>query len=467
LSHIIFFDGVHNESMRSICCPPLPATLVLGMSACLIANVSVAAHLPGHVAPLASRHHNRHATHQHSTLKLVGVPGFAVIENLSYENNAFYVDVPPEDAAHVQLQLAQAINIDSVAPVAVRPASNTTSSQSTIVPGTTWLFYDTQGQFMAHYYHFLEYVLGLWAVDALSEADKAKHSSLHILNVLMGPSLTQSQWRKQEQQDLNALLLNTLFPGVVVRDADHPLPSTERFLFERVVIADRIGAHGDSRATYANKMDYGVLNWALEQDPSVFEPLKHRFVQALCPECLAKAAADPITVKSTGGQNINTTIPKPRLTYISRQLDGRRLESSVADALETMLATELTPFYNVDIVYMQALSAVDQIRQAAASNVMLSVHGNGLSHAMWMPRGGAVVEMFPDQRCLRDYQMLATVAGHTWVGVDNGTVVLPGQGTFCQDVPTGNDDNAIAVDVDLVKNVLLTLRQAVVKRVLV
>lgn len=215
-------------------------------------------------------------------------------------------------------------------------------------------------------------------------------------------------------------------------------------------------------------MNFGVLNWALEQDPSVFEPLKHRFVQAHCPECLGGSAVPKnFTVLSKGGENVNTWITRPRLIYISRQRDGRRLESGVANALEVMLTTEMTPFYNVDIVFMQDFSAVDQIRRAAASNVMLSVHGNGLSHAMWMPRGGAVVEIFPNQRCLRDYYTLTTVAGHAWVGVDNNTLVVPGRNTFCRDVPTNNDDDAIVVDVGLVKTVLLTLRQSVGKVALV
>ena len=452
--------------MQTTRCPPPSITLVLVVCACQIVSNAFASRLHRNLAALLPRRHLRSVTHR-SSLTIVGVPGFAVVRDMAYEAGTFYVESLPDDAAHVERQLAQTINSEPSAPIAVRASSNTTSP-SNFMPGTTWLFYDTQGQFMAHYYHFLEYVLGLWAVDSLNTGTLARHSSLQVSNVLMGPTLLRSKWKNQGQHDLNALLLTTLFPDVAVWDADNPLPSTKRLVFERVVIADRLGAHRDSRATYANKMDYGVLNWALEQDSSVFEPLKHRFVQAHCPECFkAVAAPDPIVVKSTGGDDVNTTIIKPRLTYISRQRDGRRLDSRVAEALETMLVTDLTPFYNVDIVYMQDLSAVDQIRRAAASNVMLSVHGNGLSHAMWMPRGGAVVEMFPNQRCLRDYLMLATVAGHSWVGIDNGTIVVPGQGTFCQDVPTGNDDDAIVVDVDVVRKVLLTLRQTVGKFVLV
>lgn len=89
-------------------------------------------------------------------------------------------------------------------------------------------------------------------VDALDPSKKAQRPSLRVANVLMGPFLSQSQWRKQEQHDLNALLLSTLFPDVVVWDADSPLPATKRLTFERVVVADRWGAHRDSRAAYSN-----------------------------------------------------------------------------------------------------------------------------------------------------------------------------------------------------------------------
>lgn len=43
---------------------------------------------------------------------------------------------------------------------------------------------------------------------------------------------------------------------------------------------------------------------------------------------------------------------------------------------------------------------------------MIGVHGNGLTHQLWMPSGGTVVELFPRDAFLRDYQVVAEALGH-------------------------------------------------------
>lgn len=84
---------------------------------------------------------------------------------------------------------------------------------------------------------------------------------------------------------------------------------------------------------------------------------------------------------------------------------------------------DLKPHYSVRTVQMQTLSAADQIALAAQTDVMLSMHSNGLTHALWMPAGGAVVEIFPNGHCSRDYVMIATASGQAWVGLDGDAVV--------------------------------------------
>jgi hypothetical protein len=81
--------------------------------------------------------------------------------------------------------------------------------------GTTWLFSAAADDpFMDHYYHFVEYVVGLWAADALSRShDHAPGPA--VANVVMGPDLARHRWTKASQQGLHDLLLAALSGGDV------------------------------------------------------------------------------------------------------------------------------------------------------------------------------------------------------------------------------------------------------------
>lgn len=53
----------------------------------------------------------------------------------------------------------------------------------------------------------------------------------------------------------------------------------------------------------------------------------------------------------------------------------------------------------------------------ADGKVMIGIHGNGLTHEMWMPEDATLIEMFPPETFLRDYQSVAQVLNHQYYAV--------------------------------------------------
>lgn len=59
---------------------------------------------------------------------------------------------------------------------------------------------------------------------------------------------------------------------------------------------------------------------------------------------------------------------------------------------------------------------------ASAHDIIVGVHGNGLTNLLWLPAGSAVLEIFPDGFHQYDYQILAELAGITYFGVQGSRV---------------------------------------------
>lgn len=90
-----------------------------------------------------------------------------------------------------------------------------------------------------------------------------------------------------------------------------------------------------------------------------------------------------------------STSKKPVITYISRQGEGRSLRESDHKALVAGLET-LKDKNEVIIANMGSMSLKEQVLLAGRTTVMLGVHGNGLSHLVWMdPTPKSTVYVIP------------------------------------------------------------------------
>lgn len=73
---------------------------------------------------------------------------------------------------------------------------------------------------------------------------------------------------------------------------------------------------------------------------------------------------------------------------------------------------------------MEKLPKDAQLGLSSRTDILIGVHGNGLSHLMWMPRGSHVIEIFAKGGFMRDYQMLTSSLGHHYYAVWEDRVYL-------------------------------------------
>lgn len=116
----------------------------------------------------------------------------------------------------------------------------------------------------------------------------------------------------------------------------------------------------------------------------------------------------------------------PRVSYLTRQDTSRRL----TDAAHKNLINELERLQDEGVAELTVLHFTDgtpfeeQIARMAATDVLIGVHGNGLTHTLWMNPGPgkAVFEIMAKMCSMNDYGPLATAAGvrHWQVFEDKG-----------------------------------------------
>ncbi len=100
---------------------------------------------------------------------------------------------------------------------------------------------------------------------------------------------------------------------------------------------------------------------------------------------------------------------KKKRIYISRKnSETRRLKNE--DEILTILAK-----YEFDIVDFDKLSFEDQLRYAVNSEIIVSAHGAGLTHMLWMKKKSKVLEIRTKNNCHDNcYFSLASDLGHDY-----------------------------------------------------
>lgn len=96
-----------------------------------------------------------------------------------------------------------------------------------------------------------------------------------------------------------------------------------------------------------------------------------------------------------------------KMVYISRQKALRRKIQNEDEVIDLMHK------HNIDVLYMEEISWVDQMQIMANANVLISLHGAGLTNMVIMPKNSKVLEIRMDtgfnQVC---YYELAGSLGH-------------------------------------------------------
>ncbi|KAJ9116172.1 hypothetical protein QFC20_000852 [Naganishia adeliensis] len=377
-------------------------------------------------------------------------PGWTVFENLYLFNGTlFIVTNDPHQYPELRLMTSTGLpannepgNEEAREPtgnelqfISVKDAKELWGDRIWAMEGMTWLFND--GQFIDHYYHFAaELFLGIWRsyttlgkrFTASGETDLPAPARAWFIRA------TELTWRDKPR--FNAAILWSAFPSLAVlyqddwKDIARATSSgkPKAYYFPKAILADRSAAFrgphcASTSRTVAEALHVGQTNqwW--------WEPIRRQVLRfAGTPEDVISrnlwghGAVNPATFDHDSELRSSLGDPelappadwKPLVTYISRQSSRRRLTpESHADLVNALEKHSKAKGWELQIVEAEHMTKEEQLNLAARTTIMLGVHGNGLTHLLWMPPTpqSAVIEMFFVGGFARDYQWTAQNLG--------------------------------------------------------
>ena len=227
---------------------------------------------------------------------------------------------------------------------------------------------------IAHFFHFVE-LLFIGLVDL--------HCEPREVNFICIPHWPHDSWKGKEQPH-NEWIIKKIFPNAqVIHTVDDSHKST--------LVDRQLCNHGK------------IINKSYAKYIKRFDPFKW---------------FNLVTFPSEPTQ-------KPVITYIDRQsANKRRLSSEMHNKLIHFL------FAQKDIVFqpvkMEKLDFESQVKLIRKTDLLIGVHGNGLTHTIFMKPHSAVCEIFvPGVPFIWDYYTLSKMMGHEYLCIFNGQPSLP------------------------------------------
>ncbi|CED84940.1 Glycosyltransferase AER61, uncharacterised [Phaffia rhodozyma] len=305
--------------------------------------------------------------------------------------------------------------------------------------GHSWIVNDPP-QFINHYYHFAaECLYGLWRTYSSlipgMIADKGEHAQLQMPNRLIFARTGSEEWK--DYSGMNALLMQAVLPNATVEFKKDSVNSDRPVVYEQVLLADRAAAYrGDRFAATQRSASEAFL---LPSTPNWWAPVRNSLMDHIG----GVAQVDLIP-----GMR-----PRPVVTYVSRQSWGRRMlkPEDHERLVETLTRASIEDDWELNVVEMDKLSNEEQIRLAARTTILMGVHGNGLTHLLWMKPEirTTVMEFFYPDGFAHDYEFTSR-------GLDMQYFGFWGSRTFTPatlppvNYPEGFQGNEIPVDADVV-----------------
>ncbi|KAG8942687.1 hypothetical protein FRC03_002932 [Tulasnella sp. 419] len=377
------------------------------------------------------------------------VPGFTIFDNLFMLNGTlFIVSDKPDDLPEIRMMTStgyplyhgeEEIRRREPTPhdmqiISSKAALELFGHTVTRLSGVTFLVNDPS-QFATHYYHFVaEVLLSLWrAYTTLDLAiTTTGQTSLPPPQRFIFPHIPYGEW--SDGPGLDQYVVRSAFPSVAIEYEDDWLDRSATlrpFKYDRVVLADRAAAArccgGDSAARY------GTPVLTLPASQHWWAPIRN-------------------AVMDFSRLDRSKPADRPVITYISRQKTGHRmLKPADHEKLVKALRKLEKKGYEVIIANMESMTKEEQMRLTGRSNIIMGVHGNGLTSLIWMqptPRT-AVFEFFYPKGFTFDYQWTAHALNITHYGFwDSHYFTAPQLPPISY--PEGFQGNEIPIDGDSV-----------------
>ncbi|KAF8628045.1 hypothetical protein AX17_006049 [Amanita inopinata Kibby_2008] len=401
---------------------------------------------------------------RHITTIPTHVQGFTVLENVYLRNGTFFIVHPDSASAGSSSQATgypQRRNMitkvvdygnggdfnptdEELMFISASNASEYLGSFARRINGVSLLIYDPV-QFMHHFYHWWgEIILGAWRVystvnhnTSVSNSFPPTWSQTEPMRFLL-PFSEDGAWR--DRAGVNGPLMRAAFPSASIEVSDYwsdlqKLDSA--VVFDRLMLVNRQAAHFHPNGGVWFKMIAGSMS--VNASKGFWEPLRDSLIRGLLGSVPSVNERGAVVDLDSHQDN-----SLPLVTYISRQSGGRRLTDQDHEGLvQALLDLEKEGVCKVRVVRMETLTLHEQVDLAARSTVIVGVHGNGLTHQLWMPssRWSTVMEIFRPQVYVFDYEILSRNAGHRHYAVWNDTLVTYPEGTYHEGLNYGENFN--------------------------
>lgn len=276
--------------------------------------------------------------------------------------------------------------------------------------GTTVLFVDSCSGFLTHYFHFLEHLLGIWQFGGAEQSQNVRH----IVFCSQEEIKEQLSWKGVNQ--INEKLLKSLFPNAEISTLKEVKNQFKNSIHcEKMLISSRITSYKLPVCERINKM-LGA-SW---QDiaPFTMEQMRQRILSSLNITPLPQAK-------------------KPRITYVTRHPPrslNSELENDLIQAIKSKIGVDVLKANFAD------MSFESQLRIIANTDVLIGVHGNGLSHIVFLPPTAIVFELFPSTGGFTwDYPLLAKIRNLDYYGhLADGWITSIEDPRYSQHLPNWN-----------------------------
>jgi glycosyl transferase family 61 len=305
-----------------------------------------------------------------TTYQKVLPPPFCYFENLYLDTaaNTFYAlgtEVDPDKAlAKIGGRSLSFQSVEKLPDI---------GQQEIVIEGTTLFMFEfpESARFCNHFFHLLEHVVGQWSFNG--------HKKNLDVKLIVLPTHGNS-WRGPNE--INFHLLTALFPNAKVQEWDHFISENRGLIrMERVMSSDRSLTLQVPECTNINKH----LGAAFP------------FLSAKELNQLALRVNEYAGTQYTPRNSI-------AVTYLKRPMP-RALESNLENRLLQAIAD--IPGVALKVIDFASISFKEQINIIGNTDILISVHGNGLSHILFLPATAAAIEILPLDSLTVDYMLFA------------------------------------------------------------
>ena len=133
-----------------------------------------------------------------------------------------------------------------------------------------------------------------------------------------------------------------------------------------------------------------------------------------CSDCLSLGFDEPTFLKFRDAimkacsidTRVNNMIKTRNMLIILRK-PYKRYNGDIGNSFERVMTNEAEllhalhsnfSMFNILPVHMEDLTLCEQINVSASANVFMGVHGAGMSHLWWTPKGATILEFMPDYK---------------------------------------------------------------------